>query len=580
MSDRTTCPQEEELLPEAVGEALSPEVSLHVQDCQRCQERVRRLRVEIENLRSVSAANAGDTPAMAETTTWKPAQDAPTVEECPALIGKYRVLGQLSQGGQAVVYRVTDPTLQRDLVAKVARQRPHLEAAGRERLIAEGRLLARIDHPNVVRVVDLDFHEDRPFLVMEYVRGRTLRQYVGSRRLPPKEAARLLAEVARAVAAAHALGITHQDLKPENILIDEAGRPRIIDFGLAKLCQAWQAPGDEAALVGGTAWYMAPEQARGELERVGPQTDIFGLGAVLFELLTGHAPFEHRDRKEALHRAEGCRFDPQPLGSRGVPRRLAAICRRAMQPDPADRYPSAEALAGELERAGRSRARLPLALAAAAVILIGLVLIGVRERRLPSSARPAARLPLQRLVHVLRDGRAPVWIDDAVPAIPDLPFRIECEVPSGLAAAVFWYDTEGNLQEMEIKKREALPDGSGTRLVGPDMAFDDKSGMEFIVACGSAQGRPAFEDVKAILQEVLGLPTALNLSATTIALLTRDEVKIEDAGGPSRGARPVASPTLTTQLEDRFDAVRRRLAARYEFVAAVAFRHESSPPGK
>src|SRR4029077_5316076 len=144
--------------------------------------------------------------------------------------------------------------------------------AGRDRLLLEGRLLAQCDHPNLVRVVDLDVHEGRPFVVMEHVPGLPLEKFALEHRPGPRQAARLVAELARAVAYLHARRIVHQDIKPQNALVDDQGRPRLIDFGLARRMSAWS--DDPADWVGGTAGYMSPEQARGCAEQIGTRTDV------------------------------------------------------------------------------------------------------------------------------------------------------------------------------------------------------------------------------------------------------------------------------------------------------------------
>src|SRR5262249_39835795 len=185
----------------------------------------------------------------------------------------------------------------------------------REPLVAEGRLLAELDHPNLARVYDLDFHQDRAFLVMEYVRGRSLDQYAKQEPLTPPRAAGLVAQGARALALLHRRGVLHLDIKPRNIVMDEAGRPRLIDFGLARLRHAWAAERDEADQIGGTVPYMAPEQARGQSAGLGPRSDVFGLGATLYFLLVGRAPFAGGGWKAARARARAGGIPPRAVGA-------------------------------------------------------------------------------------------------------------------------------------------------------------------------------------------------------------------------------------------------------------------------
>lgn len=222
-------------------------------------------------------------------------------------IGKYFVVCKLDEGGQGQVFRVVHPGLSKELVLKLAHRRDDLGPDERILAVKEARMLADLDDPNLVRILDLDFHEGRPYLVMEYVPGTHLSGYARETRPTPRQSATLVAELAGVVGRLHRRGIVHLDIKPQNVLIDESGRPRLIDFGLARLRDAWSTPEEGAS--GGTLSYMAPEQARGEAERIGPSCDIFALGGVLYFLLTGGPPFPGKDRQEKWDRARRCDFD-------------------------------------------------------------------------------------------------------------------------------------------------------------------------------------------------------------------------------------------------------------------------------
>lgn len=192
-------------------------------------------------------------------------------------IGKYRVVEWLGGGGQGDIFRAVHPSLPgRDLVIKWASQA--LPAAHREKLVDEGQVLAKLDDPGLVRIYDVDTHAGRPFVVMEYVPGLSLHAQLKQGPHSPRRAAALAAEVAGILARVHGQGVWHRDLKPANILIDGAGRPRLVDFGLALMTPSWGEPGQPPSGVSGTFQYMAPEQAAGEVERIGPWTDVFGLG--------------------------------------------------------------------------------------------------------------------------------------------------------------------------------------------------------------------------------------------------------------------------------------------------------------
>ena len=167
-------------------------------------------------------------------------------------------MARLDEGGQGQLFRVIHPGLRKELVLKLARDPVDAEAGAA--LVSEGRLLAQIDHPNLVRVFDIDFHEGRPFVVMEYVPGTNLHQFAVQNRPSFRRVAAIGAELARVVGTLHRRGVVHQDIKPKNVLMDEAGLPRLIDFGLASLKHAWEDAVETPS--GGTLAYMAPEQAR------------------------------------------------------------------------------------------------------------------------------------------------------------------------------------------------------------------------------------------------------------------------------------------------------------------------------
>ena len=282
------------------------------------------------------------------------------------------------------------PQLRQERVIKLAKQPAGVD--GRSDIIEEGRILVELDHPNMVRVHELEFHEDRPYLVMEYVRGRSLKDYAGEHPLSPRQAAALVAKVCAAAEVAHRRGIVHRDIKHLNILIDDRNEPRLIDFGMARSRTFWS---DIAARAGGTFAFMPPEQARvespAEQQKVGPCSDVFALGAVLYFLLTGKARFDGQTRRESMARARECDFDRKALDDSKVPRELRRICLKAMAADPAERFGSAAAL----ERALRQYVARPKVLGGVcAVILLGGLFYAVLPRPVdPASPRGGGSSP-------------------------------------------------------------------------------------------------------------------------------------------------------------------------------------------
>lgn len=299
--------------------------------------------------------------------------------EIPVQIGRYRITAYLSSGGQGDVFRAIHPTLNREVVIKWGRcclgdGVPEVQA-----LLREGRILAQLDHPNLVRVYDLDFYEGCPFLVLDFIAGRSLRQRRAAGDVAAVQAAKWTAQAARALAEVHRQGLVHLDIKPENVLIDDSDQARVVDFGLALLPELWAEPQAPLGCFRGTPAFASPEQARGATQWADARADVFGLGALLYWLLTSRAPYQGDTMDEVLALAAQCRFNRNAL--RGVPRPLAEITLRAMSARPEERYPSADALADELETwvsrqtAGSGTRRL---LQAAAVLApIALVLIAL-----------------------------------------------------------------------------------------------------------------------------------------------------------------------------------------------------------
>lgn len=370
----TTCPAEHELLPLLTRDSGPSEVREHVASCCSCRERLERLDCEVRALRDnlgdpsshplcdadaiESFRLAGEPSDPDETAEHRPAGSTATADSdsastadgrftaAPARIGKYLVVGELDDGGQATVYRVVHPGTGQDLALKLAKKQAPVGETHLDLSSSEARILGELDHPGLVRVVDLDVHEGRMFLVMDYIRGRSLQQYAKDRPVDSRAAAGLINQVALAAEAVHRRGIVHQDIKPKNILVDELGRARLIDFGLARRRHAWSLTEDGPS--GGTPEFMAPEQAQGQDDRIGPRTDVFALGAVFYFLLTGHAPFRAGNQLEALDRARRNDFDGAALKKAGVARRLERIVLKAMATDPEDRQASAEAFARAL----------------------------------------------------------------------------------------------------------------------------------------------------------------------------------------------------------------------------------------
>ena len=273
--------------------------------------------------------------------------DAP--DDLPRDFGSYELLAEIGRGGMGVVYRARQKGLERTVAVKMILASFLASPEHVRRFQVEARAAAGLRHPHIVQIHEVGQVHGQHFFAMEYIEGSNLAQRVERGPLDPRTAARLMAQVARAVAHLHEHGIVHRDLKPSNILLDEAETPYVTDFGLAKVF----APGSEMTATGviaGTPSYMAPEQASGRGAPVGPATDIYSLGAILYELLTGRPVFREENPLDTLLAVmAGEPVPPRTLNPR-IPRPVQIICMKCLARGPDDRYASAAALADDLER--------------------------------------------------------------------------------------------------------------------------------------------------------------------------------------------------------------------------------------
>jgi len=265
----------------------------------------------------------------------------------PDRIGPYRLLELLGQGAMGRVYRARDEALDRDVALKIlAPGRGDHAALARFRREAEA--ASRVRHRHLVTVHAFGEADGVPYLVLDLVRGRSLAEAAAAGPLEPGEAVRIAGELASALGALHAGGVLHRDLKPANVLLTEDGAAKLSDLGLARLDDATRLT--QSAAVVGTPTYMAPEQLRGA--PVDARADVYALGAILYELLSGQPPVRARTVAELLAAKHAA---PRPLSVArpGLGVDLERVCRRALAVDPAERYPSAEALAADLDRVAR-----------------------------------------------------------------------------------------------------------------------------------------------------------------------------------------------------------------------------------
>lgn len=307
---------------------------------------------------------------------------------------RYRIDAEIGRGAMGVVYRALDLTLEREVALKELVLPPTGDQTMLrelvDRFLREARSAARLSHPNVVQVYDVFAESDRYFIAMELLSGVTLADLVEGRPLATSSAVDIITQVLDAVAAAHAAGVVHRDLKPENIYVLEDGRVKVTDFGIARLLDAGGPQMTQLGTVMGTPGYMAPEQVMGQV--IDARADLFAVGVIAYELLSGANPFIAPTSTTTLYRIVN--EHPAPLAQPDMPPALAAVIERAMAKEPAQRFQSAAEMAAAFRSAaagwllpvdGQANAARPvtasgnkaLLLVAGSVVIVGLVMVVV-----------------------------------------------------------------------------------------------------------------------------------------------------------------------------------------------------------
>ncbi|TWT65509.1 Serine/threonine-protein kinase PknB [Crateriforma conspicua] len=288
-----------------------------------------------------AVADGSDSDAGGGVSRWRSLQ-------LPTTVGDYELIEEVGRGGMGVVFRARQISLEREVAVKMILRGRLASDADLQRFLAEASATARLDHPGIVPVYEVGDIDGRPFFSMKFVAGKTLAQRIKSGPMPQREAARIVADVARAVAYAHRQGVLHRDVKPSNILLGNDGNARITDFGLAKQTGA-KVDLTRSGMLLGTPAYMSPEQAGGRTSSVGPTSDIYSLGCVLYYALTGRAPFVADSPMDLVMQViEQDPLPPRALRPR-VNRDLEMIVIRCLQKPMDLRYESADALADDLE---------------------------------------------------------------------------------------------------------------------------------------------------------------------------------------------------------------------------------------
>jgi len=493
----------------------------------------------------------------------------------------YEILGELGHGGMGIVYRARQVRLNRIVALKVIRTGPEATPEDLARFRTEGEAVARLQHPHIVQIYDSGEHDGRPYFALEFVDGGSLAGRLKGRPLPPRQGARLVQTLAGAVHHAHQQKVLHRDLKPANVLLAADGTPKVTDFGLARwLDEVGQT---RSGLVVGSLPYLAPEQANGQISQLGPATDVFGLGAILYECLTGRPPYCGSGNMELLKQASRGQVVPPRQLNRQVPRGLERICLKALAAEPAQRYGSAAELERALDRyLQRRRLGMLAALAAAVLLLVTGLLAG--GRWLVPVGKPGFRGALDILVtepgNPRRD-RLRLYEPRARPLRPDDEIRIEVDLNRPGYCYVLWFDAQGQVipiypwvdfdwSKRPVQERPVaelrLPEGNYRYpiVVSPP-------GLETLLLLVRDTPLPVGVDLRGLLGE----PKAQAYANLHYMAWFRNGLEVMDEdkrkpGEPRRHSNPAV------RLQDHIQA---RLGSQFAYSRAVVFGNWGTRPG-
>lgn len=499
----------------------------------------------------------------------------------------YELLEEIARGGMGVVFKAHQKSLNRTVALKMILSGALASTAELRRFEVEAQAIAKLSHPNIVPVYEVGEYQELHFFSMRYVEGQSLRQLIRNGCPRIEEAVNLAKKITEAIAYSHSKGIIHRDLKPANILLNSDNEPMVADFGLAKQF------GSESDLTAagqslGTPGYMAPEQV--EAKNVDQRSDVYGIGAILYELLTGRPPFRAESTWETMALVLDQEPKPPRLLNKRIPEDLNTITLKCLEKDPERRFSSAFELNSELtrflrrepiesrpissaERMYRWMVRRPaiaglIGIATLAVALFGMLVwshIGDKNRGQNRTSRLR--------VNVQHDGGISS-LANAIPLLNGDAIQITWTTPKKYESVLFWFDTEGKLHE--LPNPSSADSSEITTQIWPNenelRQISGLPGTEFVFVCARQGAKPTLAELESLLEDESPLP---QMQGQAILQVSRTEIDVLDSSlqNATRGPTGENVPFIDNGVRERLKRIQQKLADEFELVKGMAFPH-------
>lgn len=611
MNAITECLTEEELIALLSGESVSSEKSTHMEQCQYCQETRNQIRSDLDAIRAVANSSIDEitfsNPDVRKPR--QPSQGTPTERghqdgrlAIGSKVGNYTVIRLLGRGGQSEAYLVRQTDKGEDsprFVLKISRitdawgvplsasQWHHLHAAlkSEEETLYKLRGITGTLQYVTAGQVDLGGGKPEPYLVTDYVRGQTLQQR-GTEFTDPQRAVLLVKKIAEILSHVNRIGVIHGDLKPQNVMLSDDDSPTVIDFGMARIRDVWN-QGDVSEMQGGTIQYMSPEQAKGDVPRIGSATDVFALGAVLQQLVTQQKVYDGDHWKTCLEAAKAGRVNVADARAFGH-RQLQHVVARCLASEPELRFANGGAVAEALSRlqfAKFSRWQFAGVFFLALLAITAILWLAFYPPWIEHSNSEPSSLATESPVPGLLgsdDLKVGEW-NKKLPVTAGSRLRVEAQGPANNAWYLVWIDSRREVFVFSQDSpenpilTEPVDDGTKVRVVWPRLeegtiSIESEGGTELLMLVGFPIHHPISEqELKDAMAAVLTTADAWpDLPETVLARFDKTRVHPVSPTGTMRGPGKV-EPSAYRQIEKTIRRIRETIEDRAEFIRGEAF---------